>query len=144
MTRRQEVENIIIGTLLSSDSQDNFFESCRCCITEDMFSDEVNRRLFRMVSEMNKAGNPETDPYSILMTYGDEVKDIVYRMCELSCEFSFLHKKTQYNERQFLIWVSYGFKPNYTHVTFDDYVNRFIQLVFSNEKEGEDRDYVRS
>mgnify|MGYP006874661417 CR=1 FL=1 len=98
-----------------------------------MFSDEVNRRIFRMVAEMNAQGMPEVNPLTVYERYGKEVEYICYRMCELSSQYSFLHRKTQYNERQFLLYHGYGQEPNYTNVTFDDYVNRFIQNYYDNE-----------
>ena len=139
MDRRQEIENIIIGTLLCSTEDNNFYTNCRCCITDDMFSDDVNRRIFRMVAEMNAKGQEEINPYTILMAYGDDVLDICYRMCELCTEYSFIHKKVQFNERQFLIWCLYGYRPKYTEVKFDDYINKFIQIVFSNARQEEKR-----
>ena len=133
MSRKQEIENIIIGTLLCSTEDDNFFRSCRSSVNERMFSDEVNRRIFRMVAEMNAQGMQEVNPLTVYERYGKEVEDICYRMCELSSQYSFLHRKTQYNERQFLLYHGYGQEPNYTNVTFDDYVNRFIQNYYDNE-----------
>lgn len=133
MSRKLEIENIIIGTLLCSTEDDNFFRSCRSSVNERMFSDEVNRRIFRMVAEMNAQGMQEVNPLTVYERYGKEVEDICYRMCELSSQYSFLHRKTQYNERQFLLYHGYGQEPNYTNVTFDDYVNRFIQNYYDNE-----------
>lgn len=133
MSRKLEIENIIIGTLLCSTQDDNFFRSCRSSVNERMFSDEVNRRIFRMVAEMNAQGMQEVNPLTVYERYGKEVEDICYRMCELSSQYSFLHRKTQYNERQFLLYHGYGQEPNYTNVTFDDYVNRFIQNYYDNE-----------
>ena len=133
MSRKQEIENIIIGTLLCSTEDDNFFRSCRSSVNERMFSDEVNRRIFRMVVEMNAQGMAEVNPLTVYERYGKAVEDICYRMCELSSQYSFLHRKTQYNERQFLLYHGYGQEPNYTNVTFDDYVNRFIQNYYDNE-----------
>ena len=133
MSRKQEIENIIIGTLLCSTEDDNYFSSCRCCVTEEMFADEVNRRIYKMIAEMNAHGIQDVNPYTIFERYGEAVMDICYRMCELSSQYSFLHRKTQYNERQFLIYHGYGQVPHYTDVTFDDYVNRFIQDYYNYE-----------
>jgi hypothetical protein len=133
MSRKQEIECIIIGTLLCSTEEDNFFSCCECSVTEGMFADEVNRRIFRMVAEMNAQGMKEVNPLTVYERYGKEVEDICYRMCELSSQYSFLHRKTQYNERQFLLYHGYGYTPHYTEVKFDDYVNRFIQDYYYDE-----------
>ena len=138
MTRREEIENIIIGTLLCSDYSVNYYESCRCCITPDMFSDDTNRRIYEIVVEMNANGIIEVSPYTIYTTYGDKVRDMICRMCELATDYSFLHMKTQYNEMMFVRWHLLGIRPRYTDVKFDDYVNRFIQLVFENDERGKD------
>ena len=48
MTRRQEIENIIIGTLLSTFDTD-WFADCRYCITTDMFADERNAMIYSAI-----------------------------------------------------------------------------------------------
>lgn len=68
-------------------------------------------------------------------TYGKEAEDIMIRMVELSTDYDFMHMKTMYNERQFLIYAGYGIEPKYTNVEFTDYINRFISLIF-DDKEG--------
>ena len=133
---RQELENIIIGTLLCSTEDDNFFRSCRSSVNERMFSDEVNRRLYIIVSEMYESGRRDINPLTIMETYGEKAEDIMVRMVELSTDFDFMHMKTMYNERQYLIFAGYGIEPKYTNVQFTDYINRFISLVF-NDKQGE-------
>lgn len=136
MSRREEIERIIIGTLLSSDSNDNYYLDCKCSITSDMFADKRNQRLFDMVAEMNGEGIEATNPYNIYMKYGDKVNDLLYYMCENATDYSFLHKKVMYNERQWLAYIATGRRPQYTSVNFEDYVNRFITLVFENEQKG--------
>lgn len=134
MNRAQEIENIIIGTLLCSTEEENYFDSCRNCVTDDMFMDSVNRSIFRMVSEMNSKGMRRVNPLTLLNTFGARCSDICYRMCELSVNYSFLHRKTQYNERQFLLWAGYGMKPQYTDVSFDDYVTCFLNNAYETSK----------
>lgn len=129
MNRRKELENIIIGTLLESTEDENYFIDCRSCVTEDMFLDEVNRRLYGIISEMNNGGNQDTRPSSILQAYGASVADIVATMCELCTEYSFINKKMMHNEWEYLDYLD-GKKPEYTKVQFSDYVNGFIKMVF--------------
>lgn len=135
MTRRQYVENIIIGTLLESTEKRNYFDDCRCCITEDMLEDELNRRIFSIVAEMNAQGNVRTDPYSIFEKYGEVVLDILSDMMDLVVDFSFIHLKMDYNERQFLSGLVNGTEAKRTDVEFVDYVKQFITLVFSKDEE---------
>lgn len=120
MDRRQRIENIIIGTLLESKGETNYYDECRV-LNADMFMDEVNRRVFLLVAEMNKNGKVCTTPCDIFDEYGEKVADIVPRMCELVIDFSFIHLKAEYNERQYL----YG-NVGPTDVNFTDYVNRFM------------------
>lgn len=134
MSRRQEVENIIIGTLLESNWRKNYYDDCRCVVSQEMFEDETNRRLYGIISEMNMRGDIETDPSSIFDAYGSEVLDILPAMLELVTEYSFIHKKVEYNEREFRKSAAYGCKPRYTEVTFTDYVNLFLKMVYGNEK----------
>lgn len=133
MDRRQKIENIIIGTLLESKGDYNYFDDCRS-LTPDMFLDEVNKRIFTLIVEMNMQGKVKTTPCDIFEEYGEKVMDIVPRMCELVTDFSFIHLKVEYNERQYL-HNSIGL----TDVSFTDYVNRFMINYyegFSNTRKG--------
>ena len=120
MDRRQKIENIIVGTLLESKGIENYFDDCRNLIP-DMFMDEANSRIFMLVSEMNRNGKVKTTPCDLFEEYGEKVADIVPRMCELVNDFSFIHLKAEYNERQY--WQQ-SIGP--TDVSFTDYVNRFM------------------
>ena len=138
MNRRDKLENIIIGTLLESNAERNFYDDCCSVITPDMFNDEVNRRIFVMVSEMNRNGKVNTTPCDIFEEYGNVVVDIMPRMCELVTDYSFIYLKTKYNEEQYILSEYYGIETKYTDVCFGDYVKRFIKAVFENEKERSD------
>lgn len=137
MDRREKLENIIIGTLLESNTERNFFDDCHV-LTPDMFRDDVNRRVFVLVSEMNRNGKVNTTPCDVFEEYGEKVMDIVPRMCELVTNYSFIYLKTKYNEERYLMYEFYGIEAKYTDVCFGDYVKRFIKVVFENEKEGSD------
>jgi hypothetical protein len=76
------------------------------------------------------------DRVSYKLLKGEKAEDIMVRMVELSTDFDFMHMKTMYNERQYLIFAGYGIEPNYTNVQFTDYINRFISLVFNDKQEG--------
>jgi len=136
MHRRLEIENIIIGTIVTTYEGRDYFQHCRYCLTPDMFSVEVNRRLYIIVSEMYESGCRDINPLTIMETYGDKAEDIMVRMVELNTDFDFMHMKTMYNERQYLIFAGYGIEPKYTNVQFTDYINRFISLVFNDKQEG--------
>lgn len=140
MTRIEKLEKIILGTLLESDSQKNYFTDCRCCITADMFSDEVGRRIYRIISDMNMKGITETDPCTIAQTYGEDIMDILPVMLDLVTDYSFIHLKMQHNERAFLLYYYDGIKPEYTYVSFTDYVNAFLKH-YEDEKR---KEFVRA
>lgn len=135
MTRREKIENIIIGTLLDSTDEDNFFEDCRSCVTEDMFKDEANRRIYALIADMNAKGKHITSPYDIVEEYGEEVLDLCQAMSDKVTEYSFIHLKTQYNEGQYLREQSYGIEARYTNVQFVDYVRQLIILDSMNYEE---------
>ena len=136
MTRREKLEKIIIGTLLESNSQKNYFTDCRCCITADMFSVETGRRIYNIISDMNAKGIVETDPNTIFQTYGEVVMDILPDMLDLVTDYSFVHLKMQYNERMFRSSCVTGLDPEYTDVSFTDYINQFLK-VYETEKRNE-------
>lgn len=137
--RRQEIENIIIGTLLESDSVMNYFDDCRSCLSADMIRDLTNKRIYLLIVEMNRKGITDTRPYSIFVQYGESVADIVPRMCELVADWSFIHKKTQHNEVRYLYGLMNNVKVRYTDVRFVDYVEQFIKISLEDDKESRDR-----
>lgn len=125
MDRRQQLENIIIGTLLESTYERNYFDDVKSLVSQNMFLDETNRRIYGLIWEMNAKGMESTRPSDIFDEYGAKVADICADMCELCTDFSFIHLNTEYREKCFLA----GCK-NRKEVTFDDYVNRFIVLSY--------------
>lgn len=133
MNRRQQLENIIVGTLLESNAEKNYFDDCRSTVTSGMFLDETNRRIYVLISEMNNKGMTNTDPCSIFTEYGEAVLDIVSRMCELCTEYSFIHQKFMYNEWQYLKSCINGRYCEPTSVQFEDYVKQFIKSVYEDE-----------
>lgn len=141
MSRREFLEKVIIGTQLESGWRNNYFDDVRCSVTEEMFLDEVNRRIFRIISEMNSKGQTETDPCSILEVYGNEVLDILPAMLDLVVDYSFIHLKTDYNERQFIASCVLGTESRRTDVGFVDYVKQFITIVYQEDegKRSEDK-----
>ena len=133
MTRRQQLENIIIGTLLESNEELNYFDDCRM-LTPDLFIDEANRRLFVLISKMNASGDQCTDPCSIFQKHFEDVSDIYLRMVDLCTEYSFIHLMTQHNERQFLASCTTGIEYRASDVQFKDYVDQFLRIVFYETK----------
>lgn len=131
MKRRQKLEHIIIGTLL--DITDHW-EDCRNTITEDMFTDATCRRIYGLIRQMKQEGADHTDPYHIYKRFGEEVTDIIPRMCEICNEYSFTYQRCWYNERLFLASFITGEVLPPTDVEFIDYVNQFLKLVYENEK----------
>lgn len=134
MSRKEQLENIIIGTLLESTERRNYFDDCRCVLTADMFINEKNRKIYNIVSDMNRQGKVNTDPCTIFEEYGEAVSDIVYDMVALCTDYSFLHLKTEYNERLFLHSCMTGEDYKRNDVQFSDYVRQFIINVYSNER----------
>ena len=136
MSRRQQLENIIIGTLLESNDERNYFDDCKCLVSQDMFLNEVNRRIYGLVWEMNAKGMACTDPLSIFNEYGEKVVDICADMIEVCTNYSFIHLKTEYNERRFISSCISGTDYVRTNVQFIDYVKQFVNLVYKDEEKG--------
>lgn len=134
MNRRQELENIIIGTLLESNEERNYFDDCRM-LTADLFQDETNRRLFTVISDMNKNGQYRTDPCTIFKERFEDVKDIYIQMVDLCTDYSFIHKKMQFNERQFLLGCVDGQEHKKTDIQFSDYVDQLLKTVYYETKQ---------
>lgn len=127
MDRRQQLENIIIGTLLESTWRHNYFDEVRSMVTVEMFRDETNRRIYGLICEMNQRGMTETTPSDIFSEYGESVMDIAADMCDLCTDYSFIHLNTKYREERYLSGCK-GRKD----VTFKDYVDQFV--IMSYEK----------
>lgn len=132
MTRREKLENIIIGTLLESREERNYYDDCRS-LSADMFQNDTNRRIFGYIMEMNAKGMSDTTPADIFKEYGAEVMDIVPSLSSLCIDYSFIHLKTEYNERNYIASLVYGTKQQRTEVRFEDYVTQFIKLVYDEE-----------
>lgn len=135
MTRREQLENIIIGTLLESNEERNYFDDCKCFVSQDMFIDDANRRIFAIIKEMNGRGKVCTDPCTIFKEYGAEVLDLSCRMVDLCTDYSFIHKKTQYNEMRFVASCATGVEYKGTDVQFVDYVMEFVKIVTRDEEQ---------
>ena len=131
---RGRLENIIIGTLLESTADDNYYTDCRCCVTEDMFLDATNRRIYHYVSEMQAGGKSATRPSDIFSVYGAEVVDILQDMIDKVNNYSFLYLKWLINEGSYLYEMNTGVKVKYTNVMFSEYVNAFVKMYFYEEK----------
>lgn len=135
MTRREQLEKIIIGTLLESTEQRNYYDDCHC-LSPDMFQDDKNRRIFGIIVDMNRQGKVNTTPCDIFNEYNEAVFDIAADMCELCTDYSFIHLKTEYNERHFMASCVFGVEYTRTDVQFEDYVKQFIKLVYEGESRG--------
>lgn len=133
MNRRQHIENIIVGTLLDSTEDRNYWSDCRSCVCAEMFADKVNARMFGLIADMNGGGKVPS-PYGILVEYGQAVIDIVEEMCERCTEYSFDIMRTRYNEERYLLLLSQGVDYGYTNVQFSDYVNQFITMAYEGIK----------
>jgi hypothetical protein len=129
MTRREYIENIIIGTLLDYSGGD-YYQDCKCSITEDMIQDETNKRIFHLICDMRKKCKAMTTPLDLYEEYGFMIEDMVADMCEKCNEYSFIHLKTEYNENRFIQSCITGEKYKRTDVQFTDYVNQYLKLSY--------------
>ncbi|MDY4668057.1 MAG: DnaB-like helicase N-terminal domain-containing protein [Prevotella sp.] len=137
MKRRQQIERIIIGTLLNSDENLNYFNSVKSSVTKDMFTDDRNKKLYDIIVRMNQSGITRTWPDAIFEYQNRNMPaDMVAYMVELAVDWYFLAKKINYNE---CVWMFDDCKrKRYTYVTFDDYVTRLIQMALKDGKQKQD------
>ena len=132
MTRRQEIENIIIGTLLNTFDTD-WLADCSYCITADMFADERNAKIYSAICEYRKTDDKSITPYH-LCEFDKDLLPIAEYMAELATNCYFLVKKVNYNE---LVWIAREFEGKQyrrTDVKFSDYVVRFLDIVINERK----------
>lgn len=132
MTHRQEIENIIIGTLLNTFDTD-WFADCSYCITADMFTDERNAAIYSAIIEYRKTDDKSITPYHLCKFNKDMTQFAVY-MAELSLDYYFLVKKVRYNERVWITRSISGVRCRYTDIKFSDYVAKFLENVISERK----------
>ena len=133
MTRRLEIENIIIGTLLNSFETD-WFADCGYCITADMFIDERNAKIYSAIRECRKTGVKEITPHS-LMEFDKTLTPLAGHMSGLSINHSFAVSKARYNEAVWMERQNGGARYQYTSVQFSDYVAKFLEMVIKERKE---------
>lgn len=133
MTRRQEIEKIIIGTLLNSFETD-WFADCGYCITADMFIDERNAKIYSAIRECRKTGVKEITPHS-LMEFDKTLASLAGHMAGLATNHNFTTSKVRYNETVWLERQNSGERYQYTSVRFSDYVAKFLEMVIKERKE---------
>lgn len=132
MTRQQEIENIVIGTLLNTFDTD-WFADCGYCITANMFKDERNAKIYSAICEYRKTGDKAITPYHLCEFHSDLLPLAGY-MTELATCCYFLVKKVSYNEN---VWIARhidGKRHRYTDIKFSDYVVKFLENVISERK----------
>ncbi len=132
MTRRQEIENIIIGTLLNTFDTD-WFADCSYCITSDMFMDNRNAKVYSAIIEYRKEGDKAISPYH-LCEFNKELYPLAAYMAYLATNYYFLIKKVEYNETVWRCRLIDGKQYRYTDVKFSDYVGKFIEIVIKERK----------
>lgn len=132
MTRRQEIENIIIGTLLNTFDTD-WFAECSYCITADMFEDIRNANIYNVICEYRKTGDASITPYH-LIRFDKNLITLAEHIIDLATNFYFLVKKVEYNETVWRYRLIDGKRYRYTDVKFSDYVSKFIEIVIKELK----------
>lgn len=132
MTRRQEIENIIIGTLLNTFGTD-WFADCRYCITTDMFTDERNAKIYSAVCEYRKTNDKTITPYH-LCNFDKNLLSLAGYMAGLAGDYYFLVKKVNYNENVWMVREFDGKRCRYTEVKFSDYVGKFLDIIIRERK----------
>ncbi len=127
MDRRQEIERIVLGTILNSSKENDYMANCRCCITADMFDTEQHQEIYKTALQLKSAGMDEVSPFTVWSANQSLAPEY---LCELADEWYFELKKYLYNRQVYYFDTKRN--KRYTRVTFDDYINRFMELVFSN------------
>lgn len=126
MDRREQIESIIIGTLLNSDDKKNYYPDVKSVVSSDMFTDSRRGDIYDIIVEMNSKGLVRTWPDAIYEYLNHDIdKDFLAYIVELASEWYFLAKKVEYNE-----WIWMTGQKRYTNVTFNDYVKRFVELAY--------------
>lgn len=132
MTRRQEIENIIIGTLLNTFDTD-WFADCSYCITADMFVDNRNAKIYSAICEYRNTGDKSITPYH-LFKFDKKLISLAEHIVNLASNYYFLVKKVEYNETVWRYRLIDGKRYRYTDVNFMDYVGKFIEMVTKERK----------
>lgn len=127
MDRREQIESIIVGTLLNSIHTTEFYDECKNLITPEMFHNGKLGEIYLIISDMFANGKDSTTPLDICEEYDWSLSDdLVRKMVDLATDFYFVSKKTAYNEN---IRLSNRFHKNYTYVTFADYVAKLYSMA---------------
>lgn len=119
MSRRQQIEDIIVGSLIAS--FDDYWPEVRSCVTDDMISDPVNRDTVARMRKLHGEGKP----VNLKTLTGNGTADTAYclRLAELADEhdFDWLLWRTNLIRRQT------GQPP--CDPTFDQYVTALINYA---------------
>lgn len=118
MTRRQHIENIIIGSLIAS--FDDYWPEVRSCITEDMLEDTLNRDTYRMMAALTSQ-RQEVNLLT-LTDGGNRPASECARLAELAADYDFDFLKWQENNRR---WMA---GQPLCSPTFAQYVTKYLTL----------------
>lgn len=120
MTRKKEIENIIVGSLL------NDRDKLRDCavLTDDMFT-PANAELLRFCRNSTYA-----EPFAELATLWGVIDQAVFvHAMEVAAFYDFDTLKNRHNLRANIASLM-GQPDNYTNVRFSDYVTQFLKLHY--------------
>lgn len=116
MTRRQQIEQLIIGSLLCE--FDRHYPEVSGVITPDMMLDKRNAKALAVMERQHKEGKTPD-----IATVGAEMIEHAAYLADTAIDGDFSTNKAVYN----LIQDTNGTKQ-YTAVTFTDYINRYLEL----------------
>ncbi len=129
MKRTEQIEKIIIGTILNTTDGFSWMDSVRYCITPDMIKDEKRKKIYSLAVKLYDCGSSEFTPKDILdycLLNKIEYDDILDEMLGLAASYYYMSKKVSMIVRY--SFIGKVMKP----VKFDDYVTRFILNTFKN------------
>ena len=127
MSRREELESIILGTLLNSFGTTEFYDECKDVITEETFTTPLYGEIYKLVRAAFESGMDEVNPLSVCQMHGwDLPVEIIMTMVELSRAWDFTTKMAEYNDKVF--HTDTRLHKKYSRAKFSDYVSRLFSI----------------
>lgn len=111
---RNDIEGIVLGTILNDSGDDGFMRSCRMSLRRELFRDKRNAFIFGILDMMYMEGITSTTPYDVVV-YA-ESKGIKYG-----------------NLQEFLLYMC-GLTKNYAYMGFKRYVRELVTMYIRDRK----------
>lgn len=126
MTRREQIERLLVGSVLANGA---YWRDLQC-VRRDDIEDLITRELFDRLPDLVQQAGSERTPLEVLFEDSTLSPTLIIQAAELAGTDDFDIKKVHYNLDALTGYYFGGatFRP--TEIEFRDYVSQFLRLTY--------------